>query len=546
MKTKKIEFIAAASLLFSGIGISQTVQAETPYYGKNYSQPEQVLKLYPDPKEIFQTPAFVKEGDEFTTQEEMIEYLHTIADKSSYVSIKNIGTSLENRDIPALYFTKDKRIHSISNKPLVWLQAQIHGNEPASGESALAIAEKLAGDYGENILDKINVIIVPRINPDGSYAFNRRLASGLDGNRDHVKLDSAEVQAVHREFNRYSPEVVIDAHEYSIGENSFAEIGSEGALKYHDLLILSGKNLNIPEKIRSTSDDLYIHSVMEKLKDEGFSSDPYYTTSGSDENGAINIYEGGTEARIGRNAIGLQPALSFLVESRGIGIGRENFARRVGAQVTTHEEILNLTAEHADQIKKLVTYERFNLIAKGLNPNDQDDVVIKSEFADPKEDTLKLVDIAEGHVIDAPVQYYSATDSKATLTRKRPTAYLVLPGHEEVEEKLAVQGVKGYTLHKKMKLPVEAFQVTSKEQDGITEGRPVINVATELVNEQREFPKGTKIYFTSQQQNGLLSISLEPESIDSYVSTGFIPSEAGQTLPVYRFVLDRKALNINE
>lgn len=540
MKTKNIGIVAAASLLFSGIGISHTAQAETPYYGKSYSQPEQVLKLFPDPQETFQTPAFVKEGDEFTTQEEMIEYIHSLANKSPHVSIKNIGTSFENRDIPALYFTKDRRIHSISKKPLVWLQAQIHGNEPASGESALAIAEELAGGYGEKILDKINVIIVPRINPDGSYAFNRRLASGLDGNRDHVKLDSAEVQAIHREMNKFSPEVVIDAHEYSVGQNAFTEIGSEGALKYHDLLILSGKNLNIPERIRSTSDDLYVHSVMEKLEDEGYSSDPYYTTSGSDENGVINIYEGGTEARIGRNAIGLQPAISFLVESRGIGIGRENFARRVGAQVTTHEEILNLTAENADHIKKLVTNERYQLIAKGLHPNDQDDVVIKSEFAEPKEDTIELVDIAEGHVIDAPVQYYSATHAKATFTRKRPTAYLVLPGHEEADEKLAVQGLKSYTLPKNMKLPVESFRVTSKEQDGVSEGRPVFNVTTELVNEQKEFPKGTKIYFTAQQQNGLLTVSLEPESIDSYVSTGFVPSDVGQTLPVYRFMLDRK------
>jgi hypothetical protein len=537
VKTKKMGFIAAASFLITGMGVTQTAQAETPYYGKTYSQPEQVLKLYPDPKETFRTPAFLKKGDPFTTQEEMEAYLHTLANKSKNVTVKNIGTSLENRDIPALYYTKDRSIHPISKKPLVWIQAQIHGNEPASGESVLAIAEMLAGDYGEDILDKINVIIVPRINPDGSYAFNRRLASGLDGNRDHVKLDSEEVRAIHREMNTFSPEVVIDAHEYSIGENGFTEIGAEGALKYHDLLILSGKNLNIPEKIRRISDDLYVHSVMEKLGDEGYSSYPYYTTNGSDENGEIEIYEGGTEARIGRNSAGLTPALSFLVETRGIGIGRENFARRVGAQVTTQKEILDLTAKHADRIKKLVAMERFKLISKGSNPHDQDDVIVTSEFADPVEKTLELVDIAEGRVIDAPVQYYSATEAKAVLTRKRPTAYIMLPGHKEVEERLALQGLKSYTLPEKMKLPVEGYFVSSKDQDGESEGRPVINVSTKIVNEQKEFPKGTKIYFTAQPQNGLLSISLEPESIDSYVSTGFISVEEGQTLPVYRYML---------
>ncbi|MDI5791599.1 hypothetical protein PO124_34315 [Bacillus licheniformis] len=71
------------------------------------------------------------------------------------------------------------------------------------------------------MLDKINVIVVPRVNPDGSYQFNRRLANGIDGNRDHVKLESPEVRAIHQEFNKYSPEVVIDAHEYGVGQTNF-------------------------------------------------------------------------------------------------------------------------------------------------------------------------------------------------------------------------------------------------------------------------------------------------------------------------------------
>ena len=58
-------------------------------------------------------------------------------------------------------------------------------------------------DFGKDVLNKVNIVIVPRINPDGSYAFKRQLANNLDGNRDYIKLESPEVQSVRAEFNRF-------------------------------------------------------------------------------------------------------------------------------------------------------------------------------------------------------------------------------------------------------------------------------------------------------------------------------------------------------
>ncbi|MFN2747796.1 MULTISPECIES: M14 family metallopeptidase [unclassified Bacillus (in: firmicutes)] len=543
---KRLQAFLGMTILFAGLLLSDAVHAaETPYYGKNYTQPDQLSSLYPEPEETFQTPAFVKKGEAFTTQEEMMKFIHRLTKKSPYVKMKNLGSSIEKRKIPVLYFTKDERIRTISKKPTVWLQGQIHGNEPAAGEAALAMAEKLAGPYGEQVLEKVNVIIVPRVNPDGSYHFNRRLSSGIDGNRDHVKLESPEVRAIHKEFAKFSPEVAIDAHEYGVGQNEFQQIGDKGALKYHDILILSGKNLNIPEPLRDAADSLYVDGVKEKLDEKGFSNDSYYTT-GKSKAGKIEIYEGGTEARIGRNAFALQPALSFLVESRGIDIGRENFARRVAAQVAAHETIIDTTVKHAAEVKHLVAAEKRRLIQKAIKANDEDQVVIKSEFAGPFADTLKMADIASGQAIDVPVQYYSASQSVPTLSRTRPTAYLVLPGHEEIDQKLQDQGLKGVTLKFKQKLTAEAYQVVSKETAGESEGRPVVKVDTKLKLKTKEFPKGTKIYFTAQPQTNLLSIALEPESVDSFVSTGYISSEIGKELPIFRFMSEQKTLHIQE
>ncbi|MBU8786680.1 MULTISPECIES: M14 family metallopeptidase [Bacillus] len=543
---KRVQALFGISLLLGGLMLSGVVHAaDTPYYGKLYTQPEQLSSLYPEPRAAFQTPAFVKDDEAFTTQEEMMRFITRLTKKSPNVKMKNIGFSIEKRAIPVLYFTKDDRILSVSNKPTIWLEAQIHGNEPASGESALAIAEKLAGPYGDKVLQKVNVIIVPRINPDGSYQFTRKLASGIDANRDHVKLESPELRALHREFNKYSPEVVIDAHEYGVGQNEFQNIGEKGALKYHDLLILSGKNLNIPEGIRSASDSLFVNGVREKLSEKGFSNDFYYTT-GKTEDGKIEIYEGGPEARIGRNAFALQPALSFLVESRGIDIGRENFKRRVAAQVTTHKTIIDTTVKHAAEIKHLVASEKWKLNQKGAKADDKDQVVIKSDFAGPFKDTLKMADIASGQAIDVPVQYYNSSQAVPVLSRTRPVAYLVLPGHEDIDRKLKDQGLKSAALRFKQKLSAEAYQVTSKETAGESEGRPVVQVETALKHVKKEFPKGTKVYVTAQPQTNLLSIALEPESVDSFVSTGYISSEKGKELPVYRFMLDQKALHLQK
>jgi len=47
------------------------------------------------------------------------------------------------------------------------------------------------------LVKRINVVPVPRANPDGSYAFERRMANGMDGNRDHLKLDTLEARAIH-------------------------------------------------------------------------------------------------------------------------------------------------------------------------------------------------------------------------------------------------------------------------------------------------------------------------------------------------------------
>ncbi|WP_082232112.1 M14 family metallopeptidase [Halobacillus massiliensis] len=535
MIKRKISLLSLIGIMFLSswsFGPVQAAAADTPYYGKDYSQPEQVLELFDEPDVEFNTPAFQKET-QFTTQEEMLEFIDSLDKKSKNLEVQSIGKSIEGRDIPALFFSKDKKRKHFSKKPIVWLQGQIHGNEPAAGEGVLVMAEKLTGDFGDEVLNDVNIIVVPRVNPDGSYAFDRRMANDLDGNRDHIKFDNPETQALHDLFNKYQPEVTIDAHEYSVGSGVLEERGNEGYLKYHDLLILSGKNLNIPEKIRTTSDELFIDTVHDELNEEGYTSADYYTMGRDGDD--IEIREGGTDPRIGRNAFGLTPSFSFLVETRGIGIGRENFKRRVAVQVETHTSLIETAADNAKSIQRLVSKEKAQIIKKGAFAHDKDQIVIEDEQKEIPDQTLTLIDIETGSLVDEPVNYYSATEAQPTLTRDRPTAYLLDRDQGEVVDKLKNSGVKVFQLPHNMKLPAEAYTVTNKEADGIYEGHQLVDVDTQLTNEWVAFEKGTYVVSMAQPNANLAAVALEPESNDSFVTFNFVDSVEGEQLPIYRF-----------
>ena len=73
IRSRKGFAVVAAMLLVAALALPAVHAApDTPYYGKEFSQPEKVLKLYPDPDVRFETPALTSGLERFTSQEEMV------------------------------------------------------------------------------------------------------------------------------------------------------------------------------------------------------------------------------------------------------------------------------------------------------------------------------------------------------------------------------------------------------------------------------------------------------------------------------------------
>lgn len=507
----------------------------TPYFGQYYFLPKQVQQMYPTLDLTYSSPAFTQNEQAFTSQEQMMDFLNDLTQNNDHVRMEIIGHSLEGREVPMLVFTTSKeQSEAFNNKPTVWLQAQVHGNEPAAGESALIIADQLAnGQLGEDVLNDINVIIIPRMNPDSSYYFERNSVTQLNGNRDHINLEMPELQAIHRVFHKYNPEVVIDAHEYG-AIPQYEDVGEEGALKYHDVLLLSGKNLNIPEEIRQKSDKWFIENPFKELDKKGYSYGAYYTVSSS--KGPIpTLLEGGVDAGTGRNAFALKPSFSILVETLGIGIGRENFLRRVDGQVVTHTSILKTVVQHADEVKDIIHRARVNIIESGNKGQNNGTVVLQSERKKVNDALAKAIDIGKGEVIEIPVTYYSATHSYPTLERKRPNAYILPPAYHHIVEKLINQGAKVEQLAEGQILEVECFEVVDREVNNKGD-RPLSKLTTNIHTEKRYFDKGSYVIRSAQAVANLVSLALEPESESSYFTYNFFPTYIEGELPVYRYM----------
>jgi murein tripeptide amidase MpaA len=143
-----------------------------------------------------------------------------------------------------------------TNKVRVWFQSHVHGNEPAGEEAILALLGKMDAEpeWTASILEKLDIMVLPRYNPDGAAYFQRYLATSFDPNRDHTKMASQQtmdVKALNLKFNAH---LHLDCHEY--GALRKLTYDNKTFLPSQDNQFSAFKNPNVHEDIRSLAKSL--------------------------------------------------------------------------------------------------------------------------------------------------------------------------------------------------------------------------------------------------------------------------------------------------
>src|SRR5262249_53121012 len=270
---------------------------------------------YPDVPVALAAPALKSGRTEFTTQAEMEAFLAALKARVPGLVLGSLGRSAQGRDIPYLVFTKEGLSDAAAivalARPILWFIGFQHGNEPAGGEAMLALAARLAEGALTSALDRVTVVVVPRANPDGAAAFTRSTGSGADLNRDHILLTLPESRALHAKLVELPPDVVVDAHEFSVANRWLQKFG---AIEASDAMFLYATHPMVQPAITALADGVFRPAFEAAWKAHGLTSFWYHTTSYRPEDKLVSM--GGNAPGIARNAFGLIGAVSFLIETR--------------------------------------------------------------------------------------------------------------------------------------------------------------------------------------------------------------------------------------
>jgi hypothetical protein len=524
--TRVRRFLLLLLLLLPGLAAAQPSQ---------YRQSAAVLAHYPPIAMTLDSPAFRTPEPALTSQEAMLDFLGTLARESRHLRLGSIGRSTQGRDIPVVYLTAeglgDPSAIQRLGRPVVWLIGQQHGNEPAGGEAMLALASALGRGGLAPLLSKITVVIVPRANVDGAAADKRVLASGADGNRDHLLLSQPEVRALHGAMRDLPPDVVFDHHEFSVARRWVEKFNG---LQGSDVMILEATNPAIPKGVSEIARTLYRPALEAAIKRQGLTSFDYVTTDAAPADKRVSL--GGTAPGIARNTFGLRGAVSYLIETRGVGIGLQSYQRRVSTHFLLAKAVLEVSAADPDGLLRRLAEARMAAAADGF------DLIITHDQGEREVD-LPLIDAESGAAMSTPVRMIDSRDIRPVDVRPRPAGYLVLRGGAEVAARLGLNAVSVREVALGRTLAVEAYDVerraTRKSRESIN---PDQSVRVQIRKKTIEIPAGALFVPMAQPAAGIVAAALEPDSPGSYVGVGVIPMAAEETeAPVYR-VIDASAL----
>ena len=515
---------------------------------KEYVEAPAVAARYPDPPLDIPTPAFKPGRSDFTSQEELVGFVDGLAARSADLRVRIVGQSQEQRAIPLLIFARpaiaDGSELAKNGKPTVLMIGQQHGNEPAGGEAALALAAELSGGPSAQVLDQVNVLIVPRANPDGAYHFVRGLKNGGDVNRDHLLLGTPEGQTLARVFVQYQPDIVLDCHEFGVKLRWFEKFQS---LQKYDALIQYATVSNLPRAITDASEQMFRQPLLRAFDKAGLTHSWYYTTSYDMSDRRVSM--GGVVPDTGRNIAGLRNAVSFLLETRGVGIGRAHYKRRVYTHLTAIHSILASTASNADALLALVRQVRKD-VANAAGTGE----IVVSSAASTTTHTLDLVDPQTGLDRQIEVDWRSALEIQTRLKRSRPGGYLLPASESRAARRLRQLGVTVLQLAEDASVDVERYRITRAEESKKDDVRRneeegsagVVQIATATEAATVAAHRGDFYVPLDQPLANVIAAALEPETQSSYAANRLlnlpkIDASQAAFLPLYRLPTKLKA-----
>jgi hypothetical protein len=202
--------------------------------------------------------------------------------------------------------------------PVTLIQGGIHAGEIDGKDAGFqAVQEILDGKQAKGVLDKQVLIFVPVFNVDGHERFTknnrpnqrgpvemgwRTTAQNFNLNRDYVKADAPEMQAMLALVNSWDPLAYVDLHV------------TDGAKFQHDVSIQVEPVFSGDAQLRAAG-LAWKNGVIADITKQGAMPQPFYMSFARDDDPASGFVDGVSDPRFSTGYFQLRNRLVMLVET---------------------------------------------------------------------------------------------------------------------------------------------------------------------------------------------------------------------------------------
>lgn len=473
----------------------------------------------------------------------------------------SIGRTHEGREIPYVVASRPLVRTAAEaralERPIVYVQGNIHGGEVEGKEALQALLRDLVFDRAPNVLDSIVLIAVPIYNADGNERFGpqernrgsqngpaligqRANAQGFDLNRDYVKADAPETRASLAMFNEWDPHVFVDLHTTN---------GS-----YHGYALTYAPSLHPAAlTVGPYTRDTLLPAVRARVRERhGFETFDYGNFPGqASPPRAWTTYD--HRPRFGTNYYGLRGRIGILSEA----YSHDPFERRVAATRAFVTEILSYVAEQAPQVVDLARRgDRALTQWTAAGPRQfWPNVPLRSRVTtQPHMGPVLVEDIEQtGDTVRTEVGLrpglrrtgrFRAVEMaihdrfEPVLERRIPFAYVLHPDAVDMlAPRLALHGVVVERTAAETRVRAEAFTVDSIARAARPfQGHQEVTLFGRWNLVMRMLPAGSHVIRPYMRRGVLEMILLEPESDDGFATWNVLEPllAAGREYPVLR------------
>jgi hypothetical protein len=146
------------------------------------------------------------------THRELWDALGPLVDAAPGLARDEAGRSVEGRPIHAVRYGRGPV------RVLLW--SQMHGDESTATMALADLLRFLAAEpehpLARRLAERLTIVAVPMLNPDGAERFQRRNAQGIDVNRDARTLATPEGRALRELQRNFRPDFGFNLHDQDV------------------------------------------------------------------------------------------------------------------------------------------------------------------------------------------------------------------------------------------------------------------------------------------------------------------------------------------